>query len=84
LNTYFEGTANIKRGEWFKIVTSNGGTNNTSDDRTYYYEVFPSNNELDFDGIRKTNAVINQIGGHPNGVIKRKKVLAMIIVLMAK
>jgi predicted Zn-dependent peptidase len=31
----FEGTANIKRGEWFKIVTSNGGTNNanTSDDR---------------------------------------------------
>jgi predicted Zn-dependent peptidase len=46
----FEGTENIKRGEWFKIVTGNGGTNNanTSDDRTYYYEVFPSNNlELD-------------------------------------
>ncbi len=40
----FEGTQNIKRGEWFKIVTSNGGTNNanTSDDRTYYFEVFPS------------------------------------------
>jgi predicted Zn-dependent peptidase len=38
----FEGTENIKRGEWFKIVTGNGGTNNanTSDDRTYYYEVF--------------------------------------------
>jgi hypothetical protein len=34
------------RGEWFKIVTGNGETNNanTSDDRTYYYEVFPSNN----------------------------------------
>jgi predicted Zn-dependent peptidase len=28
---------NIKRGEWFKIVTGNGGTNNanTSDDRTF-------------------------------------------------
>jgi predicted Zn-dependent peptidase len=40
----FEGTENIKRGEWFKIVTSNGVSNNanTSDDRTYYYEVFPS------------------------------------------
>src|SRR5690554_6575854 len=42
----FEGTENIGRGEWFKIVSSNGGRNNanTSDDRTYYYEVFPSNN----------------------------------------
>lgn len=32
----FEGTANIKRGEWFKIVTANGGTNNanTTEDRT--------------------------------------------------
>jgi predicted Zn-dependent peptidase len=41
----FEGTENIKRGEWFKIVTGNGGTNNanTTEDRTYYYEV-PSNN----------------------------------------
>ena len=43
----FEGTKNIKRGEWFKIVSSNGGSNNanTSLDRTYYYETFPSNNE---------------------------------------
>ena len=42
----FEGTENIKRGDWFKIVSSNGGTNNanTTQDRTYYYEVFPSNN----------------------------------------
>ena len=41
----FEGTANIKKGEWFKIVSSNGGRNNanTSQDRTYYYEIFPSN-----------------------------------------
>src|SRR5690606_5038111 len=42
----FEGTENIGRGQWFEVVTANGGTNNanTSDDRTYYYEVFPSNN----------------------------------------
>ena len=41
----FEGTKNIKKGEWFKLVSSNGGKNNanTTDDRTYYYEVFPSN-----------------------------------------
>lgn len=41
----FEGTENIKKGDWFKIVSSNGGRNNanTSQDRTYYYEIFPSN-----------------------------------------
>ena len=42
----FEGTENIPKGDWFKIVSSNGGSNNanTSNDRTYYYEIFPSNN----------------------------------------
>jgi predicted Zn-dependent peptidase len=43
LPTFFEHLLfEHKRGEWFKIVTSNGGVNNanTSDDRTYYYEVF--------------------------------------------
>ena len=41
----FEGTENIPKGEWFTIVTSAGGSNNanTTDDRTYYYEIFPSN-----------------------------------------
>jgi predicted Zn-dependent peptidase len=41
----FEGSKNIKRGEYFKIVQSNGGTlnANTSWDRTFYYEVLPSN-----------------------------------------
>ncbi len=41
----FEGTQNIEGGEWFKIVEANGGSNNayTTDDSTYYYEVFPSN-----------------------------------------
>ncbi|MGO4817598.1 M16 family metallopeptidase [Flavobacterium sp. W22_SRS_FP1] len=75
----FEGTAHIKRGEWFKIVTSNGGTNNanTSDDRTYYYEVFPSNNlelALWMESERLMHPVINQIGvDTQNGVIKEEK-----------
>jgi predicted Zn-dependent peptidase len=75
----FEGTANIKRGEWFKIVTSNGGTNNanTSDDRTYYYEVFPSNNlelGLWMESERLMHPVINQIGvDTQNEVVKEEK-----------
>jgi predicted Zn-dependent peptidase len=75
----FEGTQNIKRGEWFKIVSSNGGVNNanTSVDRTYYYEVFPSNNlelGLWMESERMLHPVINQIGvDTQNGVIKEEK-----------
>ncbi len=41
----FEGSENIAKGEFNKIVDSNGGRNNanTTQDRTYYYETFPSN-----------------------------------------
>jgi zinc protease len=41
----FEGSANIGRGEFPKIIKANGGQNNanTSFDRTFYYEIFPSN-----------------------------------------
>ncbi|MEL6123926.1 MAG: pitrilysin family protein [Bacteroidota bacterium] len=41
----FEGSENIDRGEYDKYVTSNGGAlnANTSYDRTYYYELLPSN-----------------------------------------
>lgn len=41
----FEGSENIKRGEFDKYITNAGGTNNanTSNDRTYYYEILPSN-----------------------------------------
>ncbi len=41
----FEGSANIKRGEYSELVEKNGGTlnANTSQDRTYYYEILPSN-----------------------------------------
>lgn len=75
----FEGTQNIKRGEWFKIVTSNGGTNNanTTDDRTYYFEVFPSNNlelGLWMESERLMHPVINQIGvDTQNEVVKEEK-----------
>lgn len=75
----FEGTENIERGEWFKIVTSNGGKNNanTSDDRTYYYEVFPSNNlklALWMESERMLHPVINQIGvDTQNEVVKEEK-----------
>lgn len=41
----FEGTENIARGEYSEIVEKAGGTlnANTSNDRTYYYEILPSN-----------------------------------------
>ncbi|MES2587678.1 MAG: pitrilysin family protein [Bacteroidota bacterium] len=41
----FEGSTNIERGEYDRLVESNGGTlnANTSQDRTYYYEILPSN-----------------------------------------
>ena len=41
----FEGSANIERGEFDKHVESCGGTlnANTSADRTFYYEILPSN-----------------------------------------
>lgn len=63
----FEGTKNIKRGEWFKIVQENGGQNNASTDSdcTYYYEIFPSNQlalGLWMESERMRHAVIEQIG----------------------
>ena len=75
----FEGTKNIERGEWFKIVTANGGQNNanTTDDRTYYYEVFPSNNlelAIWMESERLMHPVINQIGvDTQNEVVKEEK-----------
>lgn len=63
----FEGTENIERGKWFEIVSSRGGRNNanTSQDRTYYYEVFPSNNlelGLWMESERLLHPIINQEG----------------------
>lgn len=75
----FEGTKNIERGEWFGIVSSNGGRNNayTNDDFTYYYEVFPSNNlelGLWLESERMLHPIINQIGvDTQNEVVKEEK-----------
>ncbi len=79
----FEGTPNIKRGEWMKIVASNGGQNNanTTSDRTYYYETFPSNNlqlGLWMEAERMRHAVINQIGvDTQREVVKEEKRMRM-------
>ncbi len=75
----FEGTKNIKRGEFMKIVSSKGGNNNanTSQDRTFYYEVFPSNQletGLWLESERMLHPVINEIGVKTqNEVVKEEK-----------
>ncbi len=79
----FEGTKNIEKGSWFKLVSSNGGSNNanTSDDRTYYYENFPSNNlelALWMESERMLHPVIDQQGvDTQNEVVKEEKRLRM-------
>ena len=75
----FEGTKNIKKGEWFKIVSANGGRNNanTTDDRTYYYEIFPSNKlelGLWLESERLLHPIIGQDGvDTQNEVVKEEK-----------
>lgn len=75
----FEGSENIKRGEFMKIVSSNGGQNNanTTQDRTFYYEVFPSNQletGLWLESERMMHPVINEIGVKTqNEVVKEEK-----------
>lgn len=75
----FEGSKNIKRGEFMKIVSSNGGQNNanTSQDRTFYYELFPSNQlelGLWLESERMLHPVINEAGVKTqNEVVKEEK-----------
>ena len=75
----FEGSDNIKRGEFMKIVSANGGQNNanTTQDRTFYYEVFPSNQlatGLWLESERMFHPVINEIGVKTqNEVVKEEK-----------
>jgi zinc protease len=75
----FEGTKNIDKGDFFKIVSANGGRNNanTTQDRTYYYETFPSNNlelGLWLESERMLHPVINQDGvDTQNEVVKEEK-----------
>ena len=63
----FEGTDNIKRGEYMKLVQANGGAlnANTSQDRTYYFETLPSNQlelGLWLESERMLHAKIDTIG----------------------
>ena len=75
----FEGTKNIPKGKWFSIVTGNGGSNNayTTNDFTYYYENFPSNNlklGLWMESERMLHPIIDQIGvDTQNEVVKEEK-----------
>ncbi|MEN8886097.1 MAG: pitrilysin family protein, partial [Winogradskyella sp.] len=75
----FEGTENIERGEWFNIVSANGGRNNanTSQDRTFYYETFPSNKlevGLWMESERMLHPKIEKIGvDTQNEVVKEEK-----------
>jgi len=75
----FEGSENIKRGEFMKIVTANGGQNNanTTQDRTFYFEVFPSNQletGLWLESERMMHPIINEIGVKTqNEVVKEEK-----------
>lgn len=63
----FEGSENIGRGEYMKIIQANGGAlnANTSQDRTFYYEVLPSNQlqlGLWMESERMLHAKIDQEG----------------------
>lgn len=78
----FEGSENIKRGEFMKLVSAGGGQNNanTTQDRTFYYEIFPSNQlstGLWLESERMMHPVINQIGVKTqNEVVKEEKRLS--------
>ncbi len=63
----FEGSENIERGEFFKYITDAGGTNNANTwyDRTYYYELLPSNQlelGLWLESERMLHAKVDQVG----------------------
>jgi zinc protease len=63
----FEGSDNIKRGEYMKFIQSAGGqlNANTTQDRTFYYEVLPSNQlelALWMESERMAHAKIDTVG----------------------
>lgn len=63
----FEGSKYIKRGEFDKYLQNVGGTNNanTTQDRTFYYEILPSNNlelSLWLESERMLHAKVDSIG----------------------
>lgn len=63
----FEGSENIERGEYMKIIQANGGilNANTGQDRTYYFEMLPANQlelALWMESERMLHAKIDTIG----------------------
>jgi len=79
----FEGSDNIKRGEFDKYVTNAGGilNANTTQDRTFYYELLPSN-QLDLglwlESERMMHAKIEQVGVNTQReVVKEEKRMRM-------
>ncbi len=75
----FEGSQHVKRGEFDKYVSNAGGENNanTTQDRTYYYELFPSNQfalGLWLESERMRHAKIEDIGvATQKEVVKEEK-----------
>ena len=75
----FEGSQNIKRGEFDKYVTNAGGAlnANTSQDRTFYYELLPSNQlqlGLWLESERMMHAKIEDVGVNTQReVVKEEK-----------
>lgn len=77
----FEGTENIKRGEYMKMIQAAGGelNANTSFDRTFYYEILPSNQlelGLWMESERMLHPKIDEVGLETQrGVVKEEKKL---------
>ncbi|MDR0560231.1 MAG: insulinase family protein [Prevotellaceae bacterium] len=75
----FEGSKYIDRGDYMKIVQANGGSlnANTTQDRTYYYELMPSNQlelALWMESERMLHAKIDTIGVNTQkGVVIEEK-----------
>jgi len=75
----FEGSENIERGEYDELVESNGGTlnANTSQDRTFYFEILPSNQlelGLWLESERMLHAKVNNKGIETQrSVVKEEK-----------
>ena len=75
----FEGSPNIQRGDFFKIIESAGGqlNANTSNDRTFYYETLPSHQlelGLYMESERMLHATIDSTGvATQKEVVKEEK-----------
>ena len=75
----FEGSDNIKRGEFFKYISNAGGDNNayTTQDQTFYHELLPSNQlelGLWLESERMMHAKVEDVGVNTQReVVKEEK-----------